>query len=59
MRTYLGWLLAAVALPLTAYAQEATVKEVHDKPPCTVALSRTFFRSMTIRSRSIRMTPTT
>ena len=21
MRTYLGWLLAAVALPLTAYAQ--------------------------------------
>ena len=32
MRTYLGWLLAAVALPLTAYAQEATIKEVHDKP---------------------------
>lgn len=32
MRTYLGWLLAAVALPLTAYAQEATVKEVHDAP---------------------------
>lgn len=23
MRTYLAWLLAAVALPLTAYAQEA------------------------------------
>jgi phospholipase A1 len=32
MRTYLGWLLAAVALPLTAYAQEATVNEVHDTP---------------------------
>lgn len=32
MRTYLGWLLAAVALPVTAFAQEATVKEVHDKP---------------------------
>jgi phospholipase A1 len=32
MRTYLAWLLAAVALPLTAYAQEATVKEVHDTP---------------------------
>lgn len=32
MRTYLGWLLAAIALPLTAYAQEATVKEVHDTP---------------------------
>ena len=32
MRTYLAWLLAAVALPLTAYAQEATIKEVHDKP---------------------------
>ncbi len=32
MRTYLGWLLAAVALPLTAYAQEATIEEVHDKP---------------------------
>ena len=27
-----GRLLAAVALPLTAYAQEATIKEVHDKP---------------------------
>ena len=32
MRTYLAGLLAAVALPLTAYAQEATVKEVHDTP---------------------------
>lgn len=32
MRTYLAWLLAAVALPLTAYAQEATIKEVHDQP---------------------------
>lgn len=32
MRTYLARLLAAVALPLTAYAQEATIKEVHDKP---------------------------
>ena len=31
MRTYLAWLLAAVALPLTAYAQEATIKEVHDQ----------------------------
>lgn len=32
MRTYLAWLLAAISLPLTAYAQEATIKEVHDKP---------------------------
>ena len=30
MRAILGWLLPAVMLPLTAYAQEATVKEIHD-----------------------------
>lgn len=32
MRAILGWLLPAVMLPLTAYAQEATVKEIHDAP---------------------------
>ena len=32
MRAILAWLLPAAILPLTAYAQEATVKEVHDAP---------------------------
>ncbi len=32
MRASLGWLLAALALPFTAFAQEATVKAVHDTP---------------------------
>lgn len=32
MRAILGWLLPAVMLPLTVYAQEATVKEIHDAP---------------------------
>ncbi|VEA49432.1 detergent-resistant phospholipase A [Salmonella enterica subsp. arizonae] len=32
MRAILSWLLPATLLPLAAYAQEATVKEVHDAP---------------------------
>lgn len=32
MRKFLRCLMAACILPLTAYAQEATIKEVHDKP---------------------------
>ncbi|WMY74218.1 phospholipase A [Buttiauxella selenatireducens] len=32
MRKFLGWLVAASLLPLTAYAQEATIKRVHDTP---------------------------
>lgn len=32
MRAILAWLLPAALLPLAAYAQEATVKEVHDAP---------------------------
>lgn len=32
MRTLLGWLLSVGMLPMAVYAQEATVKEVHDAP---------------------------
>jgi hypothetical protein len=32
MRTFLGWFVALCALPFAAFAQEATVKEVHDAP---------------------------
>lgn len=32
MRTLQGWLLPVFMLPMAVYAQEATVKEVHDAP---------------------------
>ena len=32
MRTLQGWLLPVFLLPMAVYAQEATVKEVHDAP---------------------------
>lgn len=32
MRAILGWLLPAAMMPLAVYAQEATVKEIHDAP---------------------------
>lgn len=32
MRTLQGWLLLMFMLPMAVYAQEATVKEVHDAP---------------------------
>ena len=32
MRTFLGWCVAVCMLPFAAFAQEATVKAVHDTP---------------------------
>ena len=53
MRMFLGWLLAASLLPMTAYAQEATIKEVHDKP----AVRGSIIANMLLE-HCIRMKPT-
>ncbi|XPE43240.1 hypothetical protein ACNKHV_24280 [Shigella flexneri] len=60
MRTIQGWLLPVFMLPMAVYAQEATVKEVHDAPAVRGGVVAGYCcRRMTIRSRSILMTPTT
>ncbi len=46
MRAILRGLLPATLLPLAAYAQEATIKEVHDAPAVREVSSLTCYRSM-------------
>ena len=59
MRTLQGWLLPVFMLPMAVYAQEATVKEVHDAPAVRGSIIANMLQEITIRSRSILMTPTT
>ncbi len=54
-----GLVVAGVYVAYGSISQEATVKEVHDAPAVRGSIIPICCRSMTIRSRSILMTPTT
>lgn len=55
MRAILAWLLPAAILPLTAYAQEATVKEVHDAPAVRGSIIANMLQE---HDNPLRFTPT-
>ena len=59
MRTLQGWLLPVFMLPMAVYAQEATVKEVHDAPAVRGSIIANMLQEHDNRSPFILMTPTT
>lgn len=59
MRTLQGWLLPVFMLPMAVYAQEATVKEVHDAPAVRGSIIANMLQEHDNPFTLILMTPTT
>lgn len=59
MRTLQGWLLPVFMLPMAVYAQEATVKEVHDAPAVRGSIIANMLQEHDNPFTFILMTPTT